>query len=141
MPVINITAWANVQPAITVMPPQITLPPGPITANTKPSVTIKNTGTNALTLSEPAVNLKDVDVQITETLPGHQFSATLTFPEGFEMPPGQPVELTIKSSHPRFAVIKVPITQMQRPVSPVVPIKTAPTAAINPPPVPRPVNQ
>jgi uncharacterized protein DUF1573 len=141
MPVINVTAWANVQPAITVMPPQVTLPAGPLTARLTPSVTIQNNGTNTLTLSEPAVNAKDVDVQINEVQPGHSFSATLTFPEGFEMPLGLPVELTIKSSNPHFAVIKVPITQTQRAPSPVVPVKPAPTAAINPPPAPRPANQ
>ncbi len=141
MPVITVTAWANVQPAITVMPPQLTLPAGPLAVKLAPSVTIQNNGTNALTLSDPAVNAKDVDIQIKEVQQGHSFAVTLTFPMGFEVPQGQPLELTVKSSNPHFAVIKVPITQMQRTASPVVPIKAAPTAAINPPPPPRPANQ
>jgi hypothetical protein len=141
MPVISITTWANVQPPIIVMPPQVTLPAGPLTAKSTPAVTIQNNSASPLTLSEPAVNVKDVDVQIKELQPGHQFSAMLTFPEGFEMPAGQVVELTIKSSNPHFAVIKVPITQAQRTAAPVVPAKAPPTAAIAPSPAPHPVNQ
>lgn len=142
MPVISITTWANVQPPITIMPPQVTLPAGPLTAKSStPAVTIQNNSASPLTLSEPAVNLKDVDVQIKELQPGHQFSALLTFPEGFEMPAGQLVELTIKSSNPHTPVIKVPITQTQRAVPPAAPVKATPTAAIAPNPPLRPVNQ
>ena len=141
MAVINVPAFANVQPAITVMPAQITLPAPPLPNNLTPAVTIQNNGTNVLTLSEPAVNAKDVDIQIKEMQPGKTFSAMLTFPEGFEIPQGQPVELTIKSSNPRFPMIKVPIVQMQRVAAPVAPLKPAPTAALNPPPASRPTSQ
>src|SRR5204863_727038 len=77
-----------------------------------PSVTIQNNSTNAVTLSEPAINIPGVDVQIKETQPGRVFSALLTFPEGFEIPQGQQVTFTAKSSNTNFPVIKVPVNQM-----------------------------
>jgi hypothetical protein len=140
-PVVTFTAFANVQAALTVSPAQITLPAAPLTAKLTPAVTIQNNGTNVLTLSEPTVNAKDVDVQLKEIQPGRMFSATLTFPEGFEMPQGQTVALSIKSSNPRFPVIKVPVLQMQHAATRTLPIKAAPTAALNPAPAPHPVSQ
>ena len=104
--------------AVMVSPAQVTLPFGPIT--TKPVVTIQNNSTNALTLSEPTVNAKDVEVQINEVQPGRTFVASLKVPEGFEIAHGEKLELSIKSNHPQYPVIKVPITQMQRPAAPAI---------------------
>src|SRR5260370_1096748 len=86
MPVVNITAWANVQAVVVVNPPQITLPAGPLAAKQTAAITIQNNGTNVLKLTEGAVDAKGVDVQIAESAPGKMFTATITFPEGFEVP-------------------------------------------------------
>jgi hypothetical protein len=80
-----------------------------------PSITIQNNSTNMMTLSEAATTAKDVQVKITEANPGHLFTAMLTFPQGYELPQGEQAFFTVKSSNPQFSVIKVPITQMQRP--------------------------
>ena len=84
------------------------------------------------------MSVKDVDIQLQETQPGKTFTATLSFPPGFELAQGQQAELTIKSSHPGVPVIKVPITQMPRVSQPLVPVKPGdPHAALTlPPPVP-----
>ncbi len=120
MPVIHISAWATVQPTVMVVPSQITLPTAPL-ANALPSnVSIRNNGTNLLALMEPAVNAKGVDVQLTELQPGRYFTLKVIFPAGFEIAQGEKVELSVKSNHPLFPVIKVPILQLSRP---------APTAA------------
>ena len=42
------------------------------------------------------------------------FTALATFPQGFELPPGQPIELKMKSSNPKYPEVKVPIIQQQR---------------------------
>jgi len=132
-PVLTVTAWANVQPAITIGPTQIALPPGPLATKSIPSIRIENHGTNALQLTDAAVNAKDVDVQITESQPGRLYTATLTFPQGFEIAQGQQVEFTVKSNHPQYPVLKIPVTQMARPAQPpVVPVK--PSAALPIPP-------
>ena len=136
MPVLNVSTYANVQPSILVIPSHITLPPAPLANAQTPSVMIQNNGTNMLTLSEPMVNAQGVETQIKETEAGRKFAALVTFPQGFEIPPGQHVELTVKSSNPKFPVVKVPVTQMPRAAAPVIPIKPPEAAAAKPVSVP-----
>jgi len=139
MPVLSISVFANVQPAIGIYPAQVTLPAGPLAAQITPSVMIQNNGTNALTLSEPMVNGKAVPVQLKEMQPGRSFNATLSFPQGFEISQGEQVVLSIKSSHPQYPVIKVPIIQTPRPPQPIAPVKLPPPpAAANAVPTPVP---
>lgn len=119
VPTLTANIGANVQAAVTVVPAQITLPPGPLANQTMPSVTIQNNSTNMMTVSDPATTAKDVQVKLNEANPGHLFTATLTFPQGFELAPGQRAEFTVKTSNPQFSVLKVPITQMPHPQIPV----------------------
>jgi hypothetical protein len=135
LPVVHIAAWANVQPAVTVMPAQIILPVNPLAAPRPYTISIRNNTTNALVLTDPAVNAGNVNVQLKEFQPGRYFSLTVTFPAGFEIAPGDAVELSLKSNHPQFPVIKVPVQHPPRPT---------PTAAsgrvlspVTPPSVPR----
>jgi hypothetical protein len=128
VPTLTANIGANVQAAVTVIPAQITLPPGPLANQTMPSITIQNNATNMLTLSDAETTAKDVQVKINEANPGHLFTATLTFPQGYELPQGEQAVFTVKTSNPQFSVLKVPITQMQRPQTPVpgaVPLKTS----------------
>ena len=127
VPVINVTAWANVQPAIAVSPPQIGLPQRPLANPTPYTVSIRNNGTNTLVLSEPAVNAKGVDVRLKEVQPGRYFTVTVSFPTGFEIASGETTELSVKSNHPQFPVIRVPIQQPPRSAP------TAPTGGVEPP--------
>lgn len=133
MPTITANVGANVQAAVTVIPQQITLPPGPLANQTMPSITIQNNSTNLLTLSEAATTAKDVQVKVNEANPGRLFTATLTFPQGYEQPQGERPEFTVKTSNPNFAVIKVPIVQNLRPQTPV-PVKTSSGLQIAPAP-------
>jgi copper(I)-binding protein len=135
-PVLNVSVYANMQPALVVIPSHITLPPAPLANAQTPSVMIQNNSTHSLTLSEPAVNAQGVEAQIKEMQPGRSFNALVTFPQGFEIAIGQQVELTVKSSHPKFPVVRVPITQMPRPAAPAAPVKPAGAAAPDLPPVP-----
>ena len=142
-PVLNITVYANVQAAIGVIPAHITLPAAPLMSAQTNSVMIQNNSTNQLTLSEPAVNAPGVETQIKEVQAGRSFNAFLSFPRGFEIPAGQQVEFTVKSSNPKFPVVRVPITQYPRPVVPMAPAQPAAAATPNPlappplPPVPK----
>jgi hypothetical protein len=65
------------------------------------------------------------EIKIQENQPGRAFTASITFPSGYEVPQGQGALLTIKSSHPNYPVIKVPITQQARINPPVVPVQPA----------------
>jgi hypothetical protein len=162
IPVIDITAWANSQPPLNVVPTRIDLRQAPLATNQLAYVTIINNSTNPITLSEPAVDAAGLDVKVTETQPGHPvqdqsaaggttpgqfsfseafgpqaqdqsgagakvvdvkitetqpgryFTLLLKFPAGFELPAGHPGTFTIKTTHPRVPVVKVPIYQAAR---------------------------
>ena len=139
-PMLEVPFWANVQPVLMVIPQQITLPQAPLATKSTPSITIQNNSTNAVTLSEPAINIPGVEVQIKEMQPGRVYNALLTFPEGFEIPQGQQVVFTAKSSNPQFPMVKVPVNQLphraavqQPPAAP-----GQPRAALAPAPTPAP---
>jgi copper(I)-binding protein len=120
-PAIPVTVVANVQPAVMVIPSFMSLAPGPLPNAVTNSVTIQNNSTNRLTLSEPVVNMPGVEATIRELQPGKSFAAMLAFPQGFQVPPGQQVELSVKSSNPKVPVIKVPVMQMARLARPTLP--------------------
>ena len=138
--VISVPVAANVQPAVMVIPSYITLAPGPLANAVTNSVSIRNNSTNDLKLSDPVVNVAGVEAEIKEMQPGKSFTALLAFPQGFQIPPGQQVELSVKSSNPKFPVVKVLVVQTPRPAPPPVrptpPVKPVPSPAATPPPVP-----
>lgn len=115
VPVLNLTAWANVQPAIMVTPAQIILPAAPMATLKSYTILVRNNATNAMVLRDPAVNASGVEVELKEHQPGRYSSLTVTFPAGFEIAPGETVELSLKSNHPQLPVIKVPVQQSPRP--------------------------
>jgi hypothetical protein len=125
--IITVPVAITVQPAVMVIPSYITLASGPLGKAVTNSVSIQNKSTNLLTLSEPTVNASGVEAQIREMQPGKSFTAMVAFPEGFQVTPGQQVELSIKSSNPKFPLIKVPVMQMPRPAPP--PMAPTPTVA------------
>ncbi len=136
-PIITVPVAANVMPAVMVIPSYMTLAPGPLNNPVTNSVSIQNRSTNSLTLSDPVVNVAGVQAEIKELLPGKSFAALLAFPQGFEVPRGQQIELSLKSSNPKFPVIKVPVLQMPRPARPPAQMTPAmrprPTPVGNPP--------
>jgi hypothetical protein len=132
MPVITVTAIANVRAAVTIDPSQIVLSIAPLAHPETNTISLIDNSTNAMALSEPTVNAPGVEVQLREVQPGRQFAATLTFPRGFEIAPGQKDELTIKTSLPLMPLLKVPILQAPRPAPPpVAPIKRPSSTATN----------
>jgi copper(I)-binding protein len=131
VPVLTVTAFADVQPIVVVAPAHLSLPPGPLAAPRALSVVIRNNSADPIKLSDAAINAKDVTVDLMEAQPGRSFRATLTFPPGFEIPQGQQVEFTFKSSHPLCRLVKVPVTQAARSAAPLAP---SPAATLAPQP-------
>ncbi len=115
-PALNLPVYANVQPAVTVIPSQIPLPMTPLPNKMSQSITIQNNGTNALSLSDPSFSLEGVDVQVNTLQTGRVYSIALGFPQGFAIPQGQSAIFTVKTSHPQFPSIRVPVVQMPRPI-------------------------
>jgi hypothetical protein len=132
MPTINVRAYVMVEQAVMVTPTQITLPAGPLAAAMNRAIMIRNNGTNSLVLSDATVNIPGAEVRVQETQPGRLFNLMVSFPAGFQIKPDQKPEVTLKSNHPRFSLIKVPVFQSQIPAAPAraqrapSPVRTAP---------------
>jgi hypothetical protein len=146
-PTISVPAVANVQPAIMVVPSYITLAPGPLPAGVTNSISVRNQSTNSVTLSEAVVSMPGVGTEIREMQAGKAWTLLVGFPQGFEVPAGRQVELTFKTSHSKFATMKVPVMQLPRPAAPpaavVPPVQPTPAPVVAPahqppPPPPRP---
>lgn len=72
-------------------------------------ITVRNNGSHRLVLSEASVNVPGAEVR-AEEVPGTKlFQITVKFPAGFRLPPEDGVEVSVKSNHPEFADIRVPV--------------------------------
>jgi copper(I)-binding protein len=150
MPVINVPAYVNVQPAIVSIPAHMSVQPAPLPGYVTNSITIQNNSqTNVLTLTEPTINYPGAEARVDELEPGRKFTLFVTFPPTFEITPGTTVEVTLKSNNPKMPVVKVPVSQIPRPVraaaappKPLAPPPGAPHASaagvktLTPPPAP-----
>jgi len=124
MPVVNVSAYAMVQPALVAMPGQVRLPSASTPVGYKHSALIRNNGSLPVKLSDAAVNAEGVTVQIIETQPGKLFNLSIDIPPNFEVRPG--LELTAKTTHPKYPVFRVPIVP---PAPQIPPITKPPTRA------------
>jgi len=118
VPLVKINARVMPQPALVVSPPQITLPTGGLAAGHRHTQMIRNNGATPMKITEATVNAEGVTVQINESQPGKMFMLTVLFPPNFQLPPGRPFDLTVKTTHPKRPVIKVPIAQAVASVTP-----------------------
>jgi hypothetical protein len=116
---INISVVAVVAPSVTVIPPEIALPAGPLKSSMTISAFVQNKGSHDLTLSEPSLNADGAKASVDVTERGKRFTASVEFPAGFTAPAGKPLELSIKTDSPRSPVVKIPIKQAAAP--PVAP--------------------
>lgn len=112
VPVISVTALAVVQKPVTAWPAAIWLRDGPLPAAVRTRVTIRNHDEQAgFAVSDPVVHLPGVTAVVQTVRAGRVFDVLLTFPAGFELAPGAHAELRIKTTHPKFPVVTVPIRQ------------------------------
>jgi len=130
MPTINLTAYVLVQEPVVVVPNQVALAKGPLRAALSRTITIRNNGTNLMALSEASANVPGPEVRVQEVQPGHLFSLGLNFPAGFEIKPDQKVVVSVKSNHPKFPLIEVPVTVFSPIVSP--PLRAIPARETSP---------
>ena len=123
LPVITVTAYAMPQPAVAISPTQITLPARQTDAAYKQSALVRNNSTTPLQVTEATVNAEGVTVKINETISGKIFSLTIDYPPNFHPSAGTPLQLTVKTSHPKRPLLTVPIlvAASQTPVAPPVP--------------------
>lgn len=138
VPVLTIPATAMVQPVVTVMPATLTLPANWAPGGVAPAVTIRNTGSQPLVLSDPTLDVEGATVQVNELQPGRLFRLTLQIPPGAALRMGERWEVRVKSSHPSYPVITVPVVQAPRPATtttirpPIRPVTPPPGAPLGP---------
>ena len=108
---IKVSAYVVIKQPVVVAPSQILLPAGPLTDPVRSVVMIRDDGTNSLVLSDADVNIAGADVSVAETVRGRMFNLTVNFPAGLEIRPDQKAEVTVKSNHPGFPLIRVPVRQ------------------------------
>ena len=109
----NVNAVAMTQPAVVAFPGNLTLPAGPFKAEYPSAVTVRNNSRAGITWSNAVVNVPGVKTVIQESDPGHMMNVSLTFPVGFQLKSGQTAELSVNTSHPKFPLLRVPITQAE----------------------------
>lgn len=134
-PQLSVSAYAMPQPAVTAQPPHIQLPAGPLGPNYNYPVAIRNAGRAAITISEPTVNVAGVTVKVQEATPGKLFNLSLNFPSDFKLEAGKSAELTVKTSHPKYPMLRVAIIQPAAlptgsPTPPLPQAIRAPSAAV-----------
>jgi hypothetical protein len=131
LPPLTVNAFAMPQPALVAMPQHVQLPAGSPTAATyQYPVNIRNNGRAPIKISDPSVNVEGMKAEVQEIEPGKNFKVQLNIPAGFQAKPGQTMELSFKTTNPKYPVFKVPITQ-PAPVAPVPvvgPVVPAPAA-------------
>lgn len=128
---VRVMAYAVEQRPLTVSPISLVLPAGPVRAGTRrPSVTIRNNTSQALELSEASINLPGVEVQVQELQTNKFFTLTPVFPDGFELPVGERVQLRVKTSHERQPEILVPVIQGRQAIRPPSVPRPTPTNAL-----------
>jgi hypothetical protein len=113
-PHINITAMARVTPAIQVSPSQVYLNPQKDRATTNRVMILANT-TNALVLSNPKASDSQVQVEIQKGARPGMYNIMIVTPVGYHLDPGQRMEVSVESNHPRYPVIKIPVMQYPSP--------------------------
>jgi Protein of unknown function (DUF1573) len=111
MPVVNVSAYAMVQPVLVISPPRVMLPPAPLAESNRVFVTIQSSSTNSLVLYEPSLDCPGAQIQLRELRPGRVSQLVLTFPAGFRIPPNQQLEARVRSNLAQEPVIRVPVLQ------------------------------
>jgi hypothetical protein len=119
VPAVRVQVSATMQAVVSVFPPVLTLPVASAIQVAKPAVTLRNTGTNALVLSEAKVDVPGAKVDVTELQAGRLFRLTLNLPPEVVLEPGRSFALSVRSNHPRYPEIRVPIQQAVRPAASV----------------------
>jgi hypothetical protein len=114
-PSVKVTTRVMPQPALAVSPLQITLPAGSLSAGHRHTQMIRNNSSALMKVTEATVNAEGVTVQVNESQPGKLFLLTVNFPTNFQAKTSEPLALTVKTSHPRRPLVKVPITRAASP--------------------------
>jgi hypothetical protein len=111
VPSVQVTAYALVQPLVAVSPEQLWIPEDAPASPIKSTLVIRNSGAEPVKLSEPKATIDGPEVVLRESEAGRLYHVDVTFPAGFRLEEGRPVEITVRSSHPKFPLLRIPVLQ------------------------------
>ena len=105
-----VEAYLFLEAAVESSPSHIKLPPAPLAKATKKQVFVTCNDNSKIELGEISVTPEGVTYEVFENLQGKQFRITFIFPEGLSVEKG---DVRIKTSHPEFKELILPITHFK----------------------------
>ncbi|MDP1581095.1 MAG: DUF1573 domain-containing protein [Candidatus Didemnitutus sp.] len=108
-PILRISALALPQPALAVLPAEIRLPAGPLPGNNIHRILIRNHSATPLRIFDVVATDDRLSVSVDEREPGKQFFLNVAFPRGYNAVEQPDASVSVKTSHPKFPVVRVPI--------------------------------
>jgi hypothetical protein len=109
MPLLSVSAYVVVQPTVSASPDQLWISQDALEAPVKSTLAIRNSGPEPVSLSELKSNVEGIELTLKELQDGRFFNIQATFPVGFKLNTAIEPEITVKTSHPRFPLLRIPI--------------------------------
>jgi hypothetical protein len=106
---LKISVFETIYPEITIYPPDLPLPAGPLAQPSTNHIAIRGNLAD-LKLSNPGASVPGVEVSVLAIQTNRQYYLSAVFPKGFAIQPGQAIVLTVQTDNPRFPLLTVPVT-------------------------------
>jgi hypothetical protein len=116
MPSITVPVLAIPQSPLVLSPAVLYLPHDRLAASTNATVSLRNNGRNEVNPTAAKIDVAGAEVEFKEARPGREFTFSLTFPAGFQLPENREAALTITLTNSPTPVLTVPL----RPIPAVV---------------------
>jgi hypothetical protein len=110
IPLLEIRVFAMFREEITAAPSTVVLPRHPAGSPVQREIVIRARTARPVKISDPSLDVPGAAFDLREVRPGQLFSVNLTLPAGFDPGSRPKLELRVKTTHPQFPIIKVPIT-------------------------------
>lgn len=108
-PILSMTAFAMPQPSLVTIPATLQLPAGKLGPGVTHNIVVRNNASAPLKITDTASSVSGIRLTVTESQPGRLYYVSAAFPAGYEASAAIPAIITVKTSHPRYPEIRVPI--------------------------------
>jgi hypothetical protein len=109
VPQVEVTAFVPGLSALVTSPRRILLPAGSSTNLVVVPVFVRSTTGHRLVVSDPRCDAPGVRVNLEEREPGRLFVVRVEFSPGFPMTAERKLELEMRTNHPQYPVLRVPV--------------------------------
>lgn len=114
MPILEVPVRALAPAPVSITPRTLQLPSGGINTATTRSVVIRHYGAGTLKLEAPVLDWREATVTLKESDPGKRFILTLNVPAGSVLSDSPRMEVSLKSDHPGYPVLRIPVVNEER---------------------------